>query len=215
MYTLVLCVTVSVLSAIAVFCPHLSPSRPNMPHRQWFNYLYARYIPTMVQERFAHVKAPPLVAAEREYFDAAVAFVDISGFTKLSEKLAVEYGDNGAEMLNKFISGYFERLIAVIVEWGGDIIKFAGDAMLVVWRNPRNVSAAIAGKMAAQHFDVEESDSHNGPRRSTKNLKNVLGSGDENLSTLVLRAVRKGWGDRCAFDRSTVTGSAVCVCNMS
>ncbi len=159
---------------------------------QWFNYLYARYIPTMVQERFAHVKAPPLVAAEREYFDAAVAFVDISGFTKLSEKLAVEYGDNGAEMLNKFISGYFERLIAVIVEWGGDIIKFAGDAMLVAWRNPRVASAAIDVKMAEQHQDgADESDSHNGPRRSTKNLKSVLGSGDENLSTLVLRAVRE------------------------
>ena len=50
----------------------------------WFNHLYARYIPSMVIERFAAKTAQPLKEAEREYFEAAVAFVDISGFTKLS-----------------------------------------------------------------------------------------------------------------------------------
>jgi hypothetical protein len=63
--------------------------------------------------------------------------------TAAQEKLAIEYGDNGAEMLNKFISGYFERLIAVIIEWGGEyaakwisasicFILFASDSPLMI-----------------------------------------------------------------------------------
>lgn len=57
---------------------------------------------------------------EIAWVDAAVAFVDISGFTKLSEALASQYGANGAEMLNKYISGYFQELITVIQQHGGE-----------------------------------------------------------------------------------------------
>jgi len=49
-----------------------------------------------------------------------VAFVDISGFTKLSERLVNDYGSSGAEKLNQYISGYFERLIDIIINYGGE-----------------------------------------------------------------------------------------------
>jgi class 3 adenylate cyclase len=75
---------------------------------------------------------------ELERFEGVVSFIDISGFTTLSEALAKTYGTEGAEMLNKAISGYFARLIEIVFIFGGDILKFAGDAMLVMWRNPRN-----------------------------------------------------------------------------
>ncbi len=105
----------------------------------WFNYLYGKYIPFMVRERFGSREdfaAIPLVDAagqptgaqqfelladaEMENFEAAVAFVDVSGFTKLSEKLIDDYGYKGAEKLNQSISGYFEKLIDVIVDFGGE-----------------------------------------------------------------------------------------------
>ena len=57
---------------------------------------------------------------ELEVFPGAVAFVDISGFTKLSEKLINDHGYNGAEMLNRIISGYFEKLINVVIDYGGE-----------------------------------------------------------------------------------------------
>ena len=87
-------------------------------------------------------------------------------------------------MLNKYISGYFERLIAVILEWGGDIIKFAGDAMLVVWRNPRKASVALDQKLAARGQTAVGNKA-----AGHKNLLAVLGTGEETLATLVLRAV--------------------------
>jgi len=106
-------------------------------------------------------------------FDAAVAFVDISGFTALSEKLIKLYGTAGAEYLNVSISGYFEKLINVIVNFGGDIIKFAGDAMLVVFRNP-----VVDGR--------RESSS---TKKFGKNLGNIFGDDGHNLRMLALRGV--------------------------
>eukprot|EP01083_Nonionella_stella_P009258 26765_1 len=101
----------------------------------FFERAYARYIPRMVVDRF-RTDPTPLSKPEQVRFAAAVAFVDISGFTKLSESLVKKYGLSAAEMLNHHISGFFEKLIDVIFDFGGDIIKFAGDAILVVWHHP-------------------------------------------------------------------------------
>ena len=53
-------------------------------------------------------------------------FCDISGFTKLSTRL-------DAENLKKHINKLFTKIVHVIVSFGGDIIKFAGDAMFILW----------------------------------------------------------------------------------
>ena len=78
------------------------------------------------------------MAAEQEEFIGAVGFVDVSGFTKLSEKLAKEHGRKGAELLNVYVNAYFAQLIEGINKYAGDVIKFAGDALQVVWRNRAN-----------------------------------------------------------------------------
>ena len=49
--------------------------------------------------RYLADPTPPSEAV-REDFDAAIGFIDVSGFTALSEKLAKEAGDAGAELLN-------------------------------------------------------------------------------------------------------------------
>ena len=61
-------------------------------------------------------------------------FADISGFTKLSEKFSKK-GRIGAEFLAFFLNKYMELLINIIGTNGGDIFKFAGDALLVIWPN--------------------------------------------------------------------------------
>ena len=96
----------------------------------------ASYSPAEVVHRFASMDEPkPLDAPERDDFIGAVGFVDVSGFTKLSEKLQKEHGRKGAELLNKYVNAYFARLIDGINKYAGDVIKFAGDALQVVWRN--------------------------------------------------------------------------------
>ena len=59
-----------------------------------------------------------------------VAFVDISGFTKLSERLA-GHGKVGAEELSDTINRCFVELLAVAYDGGGGLLKFGGDALLL------------------------------------------------------------------------------------
>jgi class 3 adenylate cyclase/tetratricopeptide (TPR) repeat protein len=61
-----------------------------------------------------------------------VLFADISGFTRLTEKL-VKSGPEGIETLRATLNQCFGTLLEVIERWGGDVIKFAGDAVLAVW----------------------------------------------------------------------------------
>lgn len=71
---------------------------------------------------------------EAENFPAAVVFADISGFTSLAEQLAKQ-GPVGPERLSELLNAYFQPLIEIIVNHGGDVVKFAGDALLAVWRD--------------------------------------------------------------------------------
>ena len=42
-------------------------------------------------------------------------------------------GTVGSEELGFYLNRYLERLVKVIAKSGGDVLKFAGDAMLVLW----------------------------------------------------------------------------------
>jgi class 3 adenylate cyclase len=61
-----------------------------------------------------------------------VAFVDISGFTKLSEGLA-KHGKVGAEELTATIGTCFVALLDLAVAQGGRLLKFGGDALLLLF----------------------------------------------------------------------------------
>jgi adenylate cyclase 10 len=59
-------------------------------------------------------------------------FADVSGFTNLTETLS-KIGHEGAELTAFAINRYMELLVSAISRSGGDIFKFAGDAIIVVW----------------------------------------------------------------------------------
>jgi len=66
--------------------------------------------------------------------EVAVLFSDVSGFTQLTERLQREKGgEEGAELLNGILNDFFEQLINIVHEHDGDVIKFAGDAVLSMW----------------------------------------------------------------------------------
>ncbi|HQR11172.1 MAG TPA: adenylate/guanylate cyclase domain-containing protein [Casimicrobiaceae bacterium] len=62
--------------------------------------------------------------------EGTAVFVDISGFTRLSEQLARK-GREGAEQIAGIIGQVFQSLLAVGYESGGSLIKFGGDALLL------------------------------------------------------------------------------------
>jgi len=65
--------------------------------------------------------------------EGTILFIDISGFTKLTENLVAEEGEQGAEKLTQIINDYFGKLIKVIHDKGGTIEKYAGDAIITTF----------------------------------------------------------------------------------
>ncbi|MEW6556296.1 MAG: adenylate/guanylate cyclase domain-containing protein [Elusimicrobiota bacterium] len=63
------------------------------------------------------------------YLNYTMLYIDITGFTALSEKLAT-IGNEGAEKLVIILNFYFRNIIKIIDENKGYIIKFGGDAIL-------------------------------------------------------------------------------------
>lgn len=93
--------------------------------------LLASYVPKLIQKRVIANPAP-IDAPVTEELQAAILFADISGFTLLTERMA-EKGPTGVETLARILNEYFGQLIDIIHDYGGDVVKFAGDAVIAVW----------------------------------------------------------------------------------
>ncbi|XP_040594562.1 adenylate cyclase type 10 [Mesocricetus auratus] len=71
-------------------------------------------------------------------FDGVLMFVDISGFTAMTEKFSTAmYMDRGAEQLVEILNYYISAIVEKVLIFGGDILKFAGDALLALWKVER------------------------------------------------------------------------------
>jgi len=74
--------------------------------------------------------------------EGTCVFIDVSGFTKLSELLARRGGREGAEQLADTIGSSFERLLSVAYARGGALLKFGGDALLLLFQGDAHVERA-------------------------------------------------------------------------
>lgn len=103
--------------------------------------VFASYVPRLIKRRVLADPAP-IEAPVAEDFEAVVLFADISGFTLLAERLA-KRGPSGVETLASILNEYFGQLIDIVHEYGGDVVKFAGDAVIAAW----SVEAGKAGEV--------------------------------------------------------------------
>jgi class 3 adenylate cyclase/tetratricopeptide (TPR) repeat protein len=67
-----------------------------------------------------------------ETVPCTMVFADVSGFTRLSERLS-RRGEEGAEQLVDAINACFSALLAEAYGRGGSLVKFGGDAMLLLF----------------------------------------------------------------------------------
>lgn len=65
-------------------------------------------------------------------FEAFTMFVDMSGFTRLTEAL-LKHGTAGAERLSDILNAIFEPMVALVYSQGGFIPHFAGDAFIGIF----------------------------------------------------------------------------------
>eukprot|EP00002_Diphylleia_rotans_P041010 TRINITY_DN9867_c0_g1_i1.p1 TRINITY_DN9867_c0_g1~~TRINITY_DN9867_c0_g1_i1.p1 ORF type:complete len:1580 (-),score=236.44 TRINITY_DN9867_c0_g1_i1:115-4854(-) len=76
---------------------------------------------------------PTKLSPQADAYEGVLLQVNFSGFTKLTEIMST-YGAEGLESLTTCLNSFFSGLVAVVDAFGGDIIKIAGDALLIVWR---------------------------------------------------------------------------------
>lgn len=86
-----------------------------------------RTLRTLLRERAEDVLAPASTSTE-----AVVLLADVSGFTRLAERLA-RAGPAGAEVLRSVLDRCFGELLRRVADHGGDVLKFAGDALLIAF----------------------------------------------------------------------------------
>lgn len=75
--------------------------------------------------------------------DGTLVFVDISGFTNLSERLSRK-GRIGAEELTVVLDKVFGDMLEIVFERGGSLLKFGGDALLLLFDSHDHVMQAVA-----------------------------------------------------------------------
>ena len=102
---------------------------------------FSRYLAPAVVERLA--QHPEDLKLGGETRELTLMFCDIRGFTSIAESMS-------AEELTQFINRCFTPMTEVILESGGTIDKYMGDAIMAFWNAPiREPEHHLAGCQAA------------------------------------------------------------------
>ena len=73
--------------------------------------------------------------------EGATLFSDIGGYTRLTTVLA-QHGPEGAELIGNLLNACFARVVRQVETYGGDVLGFAGDAVIALWHGRSLTEAA-------------------------------------------------------------------------
>jgi class 3 adenylate cyclase/tetratricopeptide (TPR) repeat protein len=135
--------------------------------------------------------------ANSEYTDAVVLFIDVAGFTPMSEALT-NSGSYGTEELTRILNGWLDTMASLVSLYGGAVAEFAGDALTAVFwpgaetRRPterRAVGCALSMQAEMARFQAVNT------RAGTFDLamKAGLGAGPLLVSIMGDPAIRLGY----------------------
>ena len=110
---------------------------------EFLRQLFERYVNKQVTDYVLERSDRNTIFLPGERREVTMLNSDIAGFSTLSQRM-------GAEELVIFLNDYFSRMIDIVLEFGGNIDKFQGDGMLVVFGapNPMNDHAERATSAA-------------------------------------------------------------------
>ncbi len=96
------------------------------------------FLPHFIQENYRH----GLLEGRLRAF---TMFVDLSGFTRMTDKL-MQQGAEGAEELSNVLNHIFQPTVTLVYEQGGFIPYFAGDSFTAIFPAPpiRGGEAAVS-----------------------------------------------------------------------
>lgn len=98
--------------------------------KRWIKSTFSQYLAPSVVE--ALLKDPSKLKLGGEKKDMTVLFMDIAGFTSLSEKMK-------AEEITFILNTYLSALSDIILEHNGVIDKYIGDCIMAFWNAPVDI----------------------------------------------------------------------------
>ncbi len=129
-----------VLGWVVAFVAVVSAARASgAVQRRFAHSALGKYLPRSIAQEI--IDKPELLALHGEKKEIFVLFSDLEGFTKMSHALEPE---TVATLLNR----YLEMLSQVVLDHGGVIDKFVGDAVVAFWGAP--ISRSDDGARAAE-----------------------------------------------------------------
>jgi class 3 adenylate cyclase/HAMP domain-containing protein len=99
-----------------------------------------RFVPDTVRRLIE--ENPQAPALQKSAKDVTVLFLDIQGYTALSEKLA-------PGVLNEIVENYFSMYLADIRAAGGDINETAGDGLMMIFQHRSPLEHAVSAVKVA------------------------------------------------------------------
>ncbi|MEN9937968.1 MAG: hypothetical protein RLZZ387_4547, partial [Chloroflexota bacterium] len=107
-------------------------------------YAISTYLPRLVlSQTLQRRAAPPWLLRS----DASLLFADLSGSTALAERLS-NLGREGTEIVTDFLNTIFAMMTDVVQAYGGDLLTFGSDALLVLFDGPAHTHTATAAALA-------------------------------------------------------------------
>ncbi|KAM6234893.1 adenylate cyclase type 10-like [Spheniscus humboldti] len=124
--------------------------------------------------------------SEIQTVHGVLLFADISGFTALTEKFIQRSGtDRGTDELAQTLNYYLCDILEEMLIFGGDILKFAGDAVLVLWRTPPQELAKTISLVLQCSWQIQKKCGSRGTHVGQKvHLKIGISAGSMSLLTV-------------------------------
>ncbi len=97
------------------------------------------FVPETVKRIVEKDPSAPLMG--KQDVDISVLFLDVAGYTKISENLT-------REKVNFIIEKYFSNFLDVIYNFEGDINETAGDGLMVIFQGDKEKNGLDAGRAA-------------------------------------------------------------------
>ena len=76
-----------------------------------------------------------------ETIEATIVFIDVCGFTSITESIA-------ADEVVKLLNNLFDTIVKEVINYGGHVDKFMGDAVMAVFRGEYHLDRAIDAALA-------------------------------------------------------------------
>jgi class 3 adenylate cyclase/HAMP domain-containing protein len=125
---------------LATALQNLTESRQRLALLEQLKGELSKFVPDSVKRLLD--QNPNATELEKKNVEVSVLFLDITGYTKLSEQL-------DPRRLNQLVQTYFSSYFEIIQVHHGDINETAGDGLMVIFQAERGGDCAVNGTRAA------------------------------------------------------------------